>query len=76
MDVVPYDWIFYDSEVGTLKTIFMPPPYTTDNETAKLLHSLVKCRTEPPESWSSYEVNIVGEANKCLLNFLYNYFLA
>jgi len=46
----------------------MPPPYTS--ETAELLYSLVKSRAEPPKSWPFYEINILGDASKFLLNFL------
>ncbi|XP_071653190.1 uncharacterized protein [Temnothorax longispinosus] len=60
VDVVPCEWIVYDNEAGNLKTVFMPPPYTT--ETAELLHSLVKSRAEPPKSWPFYQINIVGDA--------------
>lgn len=48
VDIVPCEWIIYDNQAGNLKTVFMPPPYTT--ETADLLHSLVKSRAEPPKS--------------------------
>lgn len=70
VDVVPCEWIVYDNVTGNLKTIFMPPPYTT--ETAELLHALVKSRATPPQSWPFYEVNIVGDASKFLQNFLYH----
>lgn len=44
VDVVPSKWITYDLQAGNLKTIFMPPPYTT--ETAEILHSLVQSTIE------------------------------
>ncbi|XP_011699451.1 PREDICTED: uncharacterized protein LOC105461293 [Wasmannia auropunctata] len=50
----------YDNTSGKLKTIFMPPPYTT--ETVELLYSLVKSRAEPSKSWPSYEIKILGDA--------------
>jgi len=62
VDIVPCEWIIYDNETGNLKTIFMPPPYTS--ETAELLYSLVKSRAEPPKSWPFYEINILGDASK------------
>ncbi|KYQ56189.1 hypothetical protein ALC60_04890 [Trachymyrmex zeteki] len=41
-------------------TIFMPPPYTT--ESTEILHCLVKSKSNPPTSWPSYKVNLVGDA--------------
>lgn len=66
VDIVPSKWITYDLEGGHLKTIFMPPPYTT--ETAEILHSLVKSRVVPPKSWTSYDVKILGDASKFSLS--------
>lgn len=68
VDVVPCDWIVYDNETGNLKTVFIPPPYTT--ETTELLYSLIKSRAESPK-WPFYEIIILGDASKFLLSFLY-----
>lgn len=69
VDIVPCEWIVYDNATGNLKTVFMPPPYTT--KTAELLYSLVKNKAEPSKSWPLYEINIVGEASKFLLSFFW-----
>lgn len=67
IDIVPSSWITYDVVSDHLMTIFMPPPYTT--ESTEILHCLVKSKSNPPTSWPSYKVNLVGDASKFILIF-------
>ncbi|KYN13312.1 hypothetical protein ALC57_14492, partial [Trachymyrmex cornetzi] len=60
IDIVPSSWITYDVVSDHLMTIFMPLPYTT--ESTEILHCLVKSKSNPPTSWPSYKVNLVGDA--------------
>lgn len=65
IDIMPSSWITYDIVINHLTTMFMPPPYTT--ESSEILHCVVKSKANPPVSWPSYKINLVGDASKFIL---------
>lgn len=62
IDIVPEKWIHWDNKKRKLLVKFMPPPYA--NEDIDVIHDFVKSKSDAPESWPMYNINVVGQASK------------
>lgn len=60
VDIVPTDWLLYDTKQNVLCK-FLPPPYT--QERCQILTELVEKRSPAPEDYPLYPANIVSHAD-------------
>lgn len=62
VDCVPSNWIFYDEEEKTLKTPFLPPPYTIKR--CQQFHEIIKAQKDPDNTWFKCSIIIKGQAGR------------
>lgn len=76
IDLVPQEWIHVGKETKQLFTYYQPPESdgTYFMEDLILIKDLCKNRVRAPDSWKSYEIEILGWAGKLVSNVLFQIF--
>ena len=68
VDVVPSKWLEFDNSRKRCVTKFLQSPYGPED--IEMLHTLVKGKSDPPEDWPIFPVEVRGRASECYESIL------